>query len=99
MTRPRSSAGSRNFDRETMINGSLVLATTTRVFGVPVVLSVARRRTVAIRRGQDREALVRQLGTDEYIDSNEGNAGEHWPDWAAPPLQSLPLVPAPRRSI
>jgi hypothetical protein len=41
MTNPRSSAGSRNFDRETMINGSLVLATTTRVFGVPVVLSVA----------------------------------------------------------
>src|SRR5262245_12428908 len=33
-------------------------------------------RTVAINRGRDREALVRKLGADEYIDSNEGSAGE-----------------------
>jgi D-arabinose 1-dehydrogenase-like Zn-dependent alcohol dehydrogenase len=33
-------------------------------------------RTVAINRGRDGEALVRKLGADEYIDSNEGSAGE-----------------------
>jgi D-arabinose 1-dehydrogenase-like Zn-dependent alcohol dehydrogenase len=33
-------------------------------------------RTVAINRGRDREALVRKLGADEYIDSSEGSAGE-----------------------
>jgi D-arabinose 1-dehydrogenase-like Zn-dependent alcohol dehydrogenase len=33
-------------------------------------------RTVAINRGRDREALVRRLEADEYIDSNEGRAGE-----------------------
>jgi D-arabinose 1-dehydrogenase-like Zn-dependent alcohol dehydrogenase len=32
-------------------------------------------RTVAINRGRDKEALARQLGADEYIDSNEGDAG------------------------
>jgi D-arabinose 1-dehydrogenase-like Zn-dependent alcohol dehydrogenase len=33
-------------------------------------------RTVAINRGRDREVLVRKLGADEYINSNEGSAGE-----------------------
>jgi propanol-preferring alcohol dehydrogenase len=33
-------------------------------------------RTVAINRGRDKEALVRRLGADEYIDSNQGSAGE-----------------------
>jgi D-arabinose 1-dehydrogenase-like Zn-dependent alcohol dehydrogenase len=33
-------------------------------------------RTVAINRGRDKEKLARQLGADEYIDSNEGDAGE-----------------------
>src|SRR5262245_43271008 len=33
-------------------------------------------RTVAINRGREKEALVRKLGADEYIDSNEGSAGE-----------------------
>ena len=33
-------------------------------------------RTVAINLGRDKEALVRKLGADEYIDSNEGSAGE-----------------------
>ncbi|MFB6719154.1 alcohol dehydrogenase catalytic domain-containing protein [Kribbella sp. NPDC056345] len=33
-------------------------------------------RTVAINRGRDKEALARQLGADEYIDSTEGDAGE-----------------------
>ena len=33
-------------------------------------------RTVAINLGRDKAALVRKLGADEYIDSNEGSAGE-----------------------
>jgi D-arabinose 1-dehydrogenase-like Zn-dependent alcohol dehydrogenase len=33
-------------------------------------------RTVAINRDRDKEALARKLGADEYIDSNEGSAGE-----------------------
>jgi len=33
-------------------------------------------RTVAINRGRDKEKLARELGADEYIDSNEGDAGE-----------------------
>ena len=33
-------------------------------------------RTVAINRGRDKEELARRLGADEYIDSNEGDAGE-----------------------
>ncbi|MDF3289846.1 alcohol dehydrogenase [Streptomyces silvisoli] len=33
-------------------------------------------RTVAINRGRAKEELARQLGADEYIDSNEGSAGE-----------------------
>jgi D-arabinose 1-dehydrogenase-like Zn-dependent alcohol dehydrogenase len=33
-------------------------------------------RTVAINRGRDKEALVRKLGANEYIDSDGGNAGE-----------------------
>jgi D-arabinose 1-dehydrogenase-like Zn-dependent alcohol dehydrogenase len=33
-------------------------------------------RTIAINRGRDKEELARQLGADEYVDSNEGNAGE-----------------------
>jgi propanol-preferring alcohol dehydrogenase len=33
-------------------------------------------RTVAINRGRDKEALARRFGADEYIDSNEGSAGE-----------------------
>jgi D-arabinose 1-dehydrogenase-like Zn-dependent alcohol dehydrogenase len=33
-------------------------------------------RTVAINRGRDKEKLARELGADEYIDSNEGSAGE-----------------------
>jgi D-arabinose 1-dehydrogenase-like Zn-dependent alcohol dehydrogenase len=33
-------------------------------------------RTVAINRGRDKEKLARQLGADEYIDSDEGDAGE-----------------------
>jgi D-arabinose 1-dehydrogenase-like Zn-dependent alcohol dehydrogenase len=33
-------------------------------------------RTVAINLGRDKEALVRKLGADEYVDSNEGSAGE-----------------------
>jgi D-arabinose 1-dehydrogenase-like Zn-dependent alcohol dehydrogenase len=32
-------------------------------------------RTVAINRGRDKEKLARELGADEYIDSNEGDAG------------------------
>ncbi|WP_255772469.1 alcohol dehydrogenase catalytic domain-containing protein [Mycobacteroides abscessus] len=33
-------------------------------------------RTVAINRARDKEALARQLGADEYIDSTDGSAGE-----------------------
>ncbi|WP_279582051.1 zinc-binding dehydrogenase [Fodinicola feengrottensis] len=33
-------------------------------------------RTIAINRGRDKEELARRLGADEYIDSNEGDAGE-----------------------
>ncbi|WIX82350.1 alcohol dehydrogenase catalytic domain-containing protein [Amycolatopsis carbonis] len=33
-------------------------------------------RTVAINRGRAKEELARQLGADEYIDSNEGSVGE-----------------------
>jgi D-arabinose 1-dehydrogenase-like Zn-dependent alcohol dehydrogenase len=33
-------------------------------------------RTVAINRGRDKESLARKLGADEYIDSNDGSAGE-----------------------
>jgi D-arabinose 1-dehydrogenase-like Zn-dependent alcohol dehydrogenase len=33
-------------------------------------------RTVAINRGREKEQLARDLGADEYIDSNEGSAGE-----------------------
>jgi D-arabinose 1-dehydrogenase-like Zn-dependent alcohol dehydrogenase len=33
-------------------------------------------RTVAINRGKSKEALARKLGADEYIDSDDGSAGE-----------------------
>jgi D-arabinose 1-dehydrogenase-like Zn-dependent alcohol dehydrogenase len=33
-------------------------------------------RTVAINRGREKEGLARKLGADEYIDSNDGSAGE-----------------------
>jgi D-arabinose 1-dehydrogenase-like Zn-dependent alcohol dehydrogenase len=33
-------------------------------------------RTIAINRGRGKEELARRLGADEYIDSNEGDAGE-----------------------
>ena len=33
-------------------------------------------RTIAINRGRDKEALARKLGANEYIDSNDGSAGE-----------------------
>ena len=33
-------------------------------------------RTIAINRGRSKEALTRKLGANEYIDSNEGSAGE-----------------------
>ncbi|KAL2257304.1 hypothetical protein VTK26DRAFT_346 [Humicola hyalothermophila] len=33
-------------------------------------------RVVAISRGSEKEAAARELGADEYIDSNEGDAGE-----------------------
>ncbi len=33
-------------------------------------------RTIAVNRGRRKEALARKLGADEYIDSEEGSAGE-----------------------
>ncbi|GAB2724980.1 alcohol dehydrogenase [Kitasatospora kifunensis] len=33
-------------------------------------------RTVAINRGREKEKVSRQLGADEYLDSDEGSAGE-----------------------
>ncbi|WP_163507436.1 alcohol dehydrogenase catalytic domain-containing protein [Fodinicola acaciae] len=33
-------------------------------------------RTIAINRGREKEELARRLGADEYVDSNEGSAGE-----------------------
>lgn len=33
-------------------------------------------RTIAINRGRTKEAIARELGADDYIDSNEGSVGE-----------------------
>ncbi|MFE0152371.1 alcohol dehydrogenase [Nonomuraea sp. NPDC059007] len=33
-------------------------------------------RVIAVNRGRDKESLARQLGADEYVDSDEGSAGQ-----------------------
>jgi D-arabinose 1-dehydrogenase-like Zn-dependent alcohol dehydrogenase len=62
-------------------------------------------RTVAINRGRDREALVRRLGADEYIDSNEGrlryrtSGPSRWhTSWPADSLPARSTSSTPTRS-
>ncbi len=54
-------------------------------------------RTVAISRGADKEALARELGAHEYIDTQKVSAAEGCRSWAAPTWCWRPR-PTTRRS-